>query len=104
MKSLRSAFATLSDHQIKVTGVSMDTIAAQKTFSDKFAIPFPLLCDTTGVVCDTFGVKHPENIPARETFLFRNGKLVHHDNAVNPANQANDALRKIEELSAQLPR
>ena len=79
----------------------MDTVAEQKAFSDQFSLPFPLLADTSGAVCDTFGVKHPENKPKRETFLFRNGRLVHHDNAVNPARQANDVLRKIEELAAQ---
>lgn len=79
----------------------MDTVAEQKAFSDKFALPFPLLADTSGAVCDAFGVKHPESKPARETFLFRNGRLVNHDRAVNPRSQANDVLRKIEELSAQ---
>lgn len=76
----------------------MDPIAEQRAFSDKFQLPFPLLCDTTGVVCDAYRVEHPDSKPRRETFLFRNGVLVHHDRAVNPRSQANDVLRKIEEL------
>lgn len=76
----------------------MDTIAEQRAFGDKFGIPFPLLCDTTGVICDAYRVEHPESKPRRETFLFRNGVLVNHDRAVNPKNQAKDVLRKIEEL------
>ncbi|MDB4265402.1 redoxin domain-containing protein, partial [bacterium] len=84
--------------QIQVIGVSMDTVAEQRAFSDKFALPFPLLADTTGAICDAFRVEHPDGLPRRETFLFRNGVLVDHDRAVTPRSQANDVLRKIEEL------
>lgn len=98
MTSLRSAFATLSEQEIRVIGVSMDTVAEQKAFSDKFDLPFPLLSDTSGEICEAFRVDHPEAKPRRETFLFRKGRLVHHDRAVNPKTQANDVLRKIEEL------
>lgn len=76
----------------------MDTIPEQRAFSDKFNLPFPLLCDTSGAICDAYRVEHPDRKPRRETFLFRNGVLVHHDRAVNPKSQANDVLRKIEEL------
>ena len=76
----------------------MDTIAEQRAFSDKFGLPFPLLCDTTGAICDAYRVSHPKGKPSRETFLFHNGVLVNHDRAVNPKSQAKDVLRKIEEL------
>ncbi|MFT6864971.1 MAG: peroxiredoxin [Akkermansiaceae bacterium] len=76
----------------------MDTIAEQRAFSDKFALPFPLLCDTTGAICNAYRVRHSKRRPSRETFLFRKGVLVNHDRAVNPKTQANEVLRKIEEL------
>jgi len=76
----------------------MDTIPEQRAFADKFELPFPLLCDTTGVICDAYRVEHPRDRPRRETFLFRNGVLVHHDRAVNPAYQANNVLLKMGEL------
>lgn len=98
MKSLRSAFATLKENKIEVVGVSMDTVAEQRAFADKFAIPFLLLCDTSGVICDAYRIEHPKSKPRRETFLFRNGILVHHDRAVNPATQARDVIIKINEL------
>lgn len=101
VKSLRSAFATLSEHKVQVIGISMDTVAGQRAFSDKFALPFPLLADTSGAICDAFRVVHPKNKPRRETFLFRKGRLVHHDRAVNPKEQANDVLRRIEELRSR---
>jgi peroxiredoxin Q/BCP len=76
----------------------MDTVAEQKAFSDKYILPFPLLADTSGQICDAFRVEHPKSLPRRETFLFRDGRLVFHDRAINPRSQANDVLRKIEEL------
>jgi|TARA_B110000003_G_scaffold245617_1_gene255536 peroxiredoxin Q/BCP len=98
VKSLRSAFAILTENKIQVVGVSMDTIAEQRAFSDKFEIPFPLLCDTTGTICEAYRIEHPKSKPRRETFLFRNGVLVHHDRAVNPISQARDVITSINEL------
>lgn len=103
MKSLRSAFAILTENKIKVIGVSMDAIAEQRSFSDKFDIPFPLLCDTTGVICDAYRIEHPKSKPRRETFLFRNGVLAHHDRAVNPISQARDVIININELVGGQP-
>ena len=77
----------------------MDTIADQKAFSDKFLLTFPLLADTDAKICDAFNVVHPENEPSREIFLFRDGKLVHHFKKVDAANQAEELLEKIAELS-----
>lgn len=79
----------------------MDTIAEQKAFAEKFSLPFPLLSDLTGQICDAYRVERPKDRPRRETFLFRRGRLAHHDRAVNPRTQANDVLRKIEELSGR---
>lgn len=76
----------------------MDTVADQRAFSDKFRLVFPLLADTSGAICDAFRVERPESKPRRETFLFRKGRLVHHDRAVNPKTQADDVLRRIEAL------
>jgi peroxiredoxin Q/BCP len=101
VKSLRSALTILNKNNIGVYGVSMDTIAEQRAFADKFDITFPLLCDTTGAICNAYRVEHPKSKPRRETFLFRNGVLVHHDRAVNPAYQANDVLLKITELTSK---
>jgi peroxiredoxin Q/BCP len=77
----------------------MDSVAEQRAFSDKFRLPFPLLSDPEGRICDAYRVVHPWSRPRRETFLFRHGVLVHHDRAVNPARQAEDLLLKMRELS-----
>ncbi|MEN8773876.1 MAG: redoxin domain-containing protein [Akkermansiaceae bacterium] len=103
VKSLRSAFATLIENNIQVIGVSMDSIAEQRDFSDKFDIPFSLLCDTNGAICDAYRIEHPNSKPRRETFLFRNGILVHHDRSVNPKTQARDVVIRINALIGGQP-
>lgn len=92
---------SLKEQNVEVIGVSMDTVPEQRAFSDKFSVPFPLLCDTSGDICDAFRVKHPGSKPRRETFIFRRGVLVHHDRSVDPANQAKDALSAISEISSR---
>ncbi len=77
----------------------MDTVADQKAFSDKLRLTFPLLADIDGKICDAFKVVHPDKKPNRETFLFRDGKLIHHFPKVDAANQAEELLEKIAELS-----
>ena len=79
----------------------MDSVAAQKAFSDKFGVTFPLLSDPTGVVCDRFKVAHQNNRAARETFLFRRGKLAVLDRNVQPKTMAQDLLRWMDELEAR---
>lgn len=81
-----------------VLGISMDSVAEQRAFSDKFQFPFLLLSDQSGALCDQFRVPHPRNKPKRETFLFRNGKLVAHDQAVNPKRQAEAVLLTMQAL------
>jgi peroxiredoxin Q/BCP len=38
-------------------GISMDSVAKQKEFSDKHGFDYPLLADTEGTVASAFGVK-----------------------------------------------
>ena len=38
-------------------GISMDSVAKQKEFSDKHGFDYPLLADTEGTVAASFGVK-----------------------------------------------
>ncbi len=77
----------------------MDTVPDQKVFSNKLRVTFPLLADIDGKICDAFKVVHPNDKANRETFLFRDGKLVHHFPKVDAANQAEELLEKIAELS-----
>lgn len=88
---------------MQVIGVSMDLVSAQRAFSDKFRLPFLLLSDESGEICEAFRVVHPGGKPRRESFLFREGRLVHHDRAVEPSRQAADVLRAVARLRGTGP-
>ena len=45
-----------------ILGVSPDTPAAQKSFRDKFKLPFTLLCDTEKNVAQAYGVWKEKNM------------------------------------------
>ena len=42
-------------------GISMDTVEAQKTFSDTNSFDYPLLADVDGSVAEAFGVRQAES-------------------------------------------
>ncbi|MGA0845058.1 MAG: peroxiredoxin, partial [Luteolibacter sp.] len=73
--SLRDAYAQLSDKGVKVLGVSMDSVKAQKAFRDKYKLPFDLLADEDGSVVSAFGVPRKLKFASRQAFLFKDGKL-----------------------------
>ena len=56
--SLRDSFATLTEKKVQVFGASLDDVAAQKAFHEKYKLPFTLLADKDGKVADAFGVPH----------------------------------------------
>jgi thioredoxin-dependent peroxiredoxin len=97
--SLRDADAELKAKGVKIYGVSRDTVAAQKAFRDKYTLPFALIADVDGKVCEAFGVG--QMIPGllvskRQAFLFRDGKLVWHAQKASTKEQAADVLAAIQ--------
>ena len=64
-------------------GISKDSVADQAKFKAKYELPFTLLADTDGKVCDAFGVMADKNMYgkifkaiARTTFLIdEKGKI-----------------------------
>lgn len=60
-------------------GISLDSVAKQKQFSDKHGFDYPLLADTEGTVAKIFGVKRPLGMlkVKRQTFVIgADGKLL----------------------------
>ena len=58
----------------------------------------PFIEDARFKICEAYRIEHPKSKPRRETFLFRNGVLVHHDRAVNPMSQARDVIISINDM------
>jgi len=93
--SLRDAYQDLAAKGVRVFGVSMDEVAGQKAFADKFKLPFTLLADPEGKVVDAFGVPHRLKFASRQAFLFKDGKLAWRDLTASTAEQAADVLAQI---------
>jgi peroxiredoxin Q/BCP len=45
-----------------VIGISKDSVAAQAKFKAKYTLPFTLLSDPDGKVCEAFGVSVPKTM------------------------------------------
>lgn len=99
--SLRDAYQEVQEKGIQVIGVSMDSVADQKKFAQKYDLPFTLLADEKGEVVDAFGVPKMKlgKFPARQAFLFQNGKLIWKDEKASTAQQAADVLAVVAERS-----
>lgn len=89
---LRDAFAELTEHGVKVFGVSLDSVKAQKNFQSKYSLPFDLLADEDAVVLKAFGVPSTLGFAKRQAFLFKDGKLVWRDLSASTDQQAADVL------------
>lgn len=98
--SLRDNYERFLALGYNVIGISKDSVKAQKNFSDKYALPFPLLADTDALIIKAFGAwgekklygKTYEGI-LRKTFIFNeNGILEEIIDKVNTKNLAEQIL------------
>lgn len=98
--SLRDNYERFLALGYNVIGISKDSVKAQKNFSDKYALPFPLLADTDAFIIKAFGAwgekklygKTYEGI-LRKTFIFNeNGILEEIIDKVNTKKHAEQIL------------
>lgn len=98
--SLRDNYERFLALGYNVIGISKDSVKAQKNFSDKYALPFPLLADTDALIIKAFGAwgekklygKTYEGI-LRKTFIFNeNGILEEIIDKVNTKNHVEQIL------------
>jgi peroxiredoxin Q/BCP len=89
-----------------VLGVSKDTCESHRAFIDKFGLEVDLLADTTGALCEAYGVwqekeKNGVKKPGivRSTFLInKDGKLVEAMYGVTAEGHAREMLEKVRAL------
>jgi peroxiredoxin Q/BCP len=77
--SLTKDYPELTKDGVAVVGVSVDPVAAQKSFKDKYKFPFPLIADTEKVVIKAFGQSGLNSRASREAYLIKDGKVLYHD-------------------------
>jgi peroxiredoxin Q/BCP len=91
--SLRDAYQDLQQKGVKIYGVSLDTVDAQKEFQTKESLPFELLSDTDHKVTAAFGVPLiKSSFATRQAYLFKDGRLVWMDTKASTDKQAADVL------------
>jgi thioredoxin-dependent peroxiredoxin len=94
--SLRDSYTQLQEKGVKIFGVSVDTVDAQKEFADKNHLPFELLSDPDKKVIGAFGVPLFKNAYAsRQAYLFKDGKLIWFDTKASTDAQAADVLKVL---------
>lgn len=101
--SIRDGFAELCEKGYTVIGISRDTPESHKKFADKHQLPFTLLTDVTGEVCEAFGVWQKKKMCGREymgivrtTFITDADHVITHIvNKVNTKDAANQLLELI---------
>jgi peroxiredoxin Q/BCP len=79
----RDNFSQFTQRGVLVFGISRDTAKAHSKFKEKHQLPFPLLVDTNGDVCEAYGVINKKSLFGntflgiqRSTFLIdENGKI-----------------------------
>ena len=82
----RDRMAGLKKDNVEVIGVSYDTAARQKEFTERYKLNFPLIGDPDGKIAGLYGVRmgllHMDH---RVSFLIgMDGKIVHVTDAGNP--------------------
>ena len=84
-------------------GVSKDSVAAQAKFKAKYELPFQLLSDADGKVCDAYGVISEKSMYGkifkgidRTTFLIdAEGRIAKTYRKVKPAGHAGEVLADL---------
>jgi peroxiredoxin Q/BCP len=107
VRGFRDTYKQIQKTGAVLLGISPDTSAAQKKFSDQFSLPFPLLADAEKKVAEAFGVMKEKNMygkkvwgVARTTFIIGpDGKIQRIFEKVNPDGHAEEVLEYLKEAS-----
>lgn len=62
----RDSFARIKKAKAVVLGISKDPLASHQKFKAKYALPFPLLSDPEGQVCEAYGVWQEKTLYGRK--------------------------------------
>jgi thioredoxin-dependent peroxiredoxin len=107
-RGFRDEYATFQKLGTIILGVSADTPKKQKSFKDKFELPFHLLADVDKKVCEAYGVIKEKNMYGkkvmgieRTTFLIGpDGKIKHIFPKVKADGHAEEVLAMLNTAGA----
>lgn len=84
---------TYDDAAVTVYGVSTDDVDAHAEFADEHDVPYDLLADPEGAICDAFGVPRDDQGRAvRTTFVLADGEVKAVYGDVSPDGHARGVL------------
>lgn len=91
-----------------ILGISVDPVAAQKKFADKYSLPFPLLVDIGGGAAAAYGVLTSLmglKIARRQSFIIApDGTVARHYRKVDPGTHTAEVLADLRQLQATTSR
>lgn len=93
--SLRDSYEALLEKGVAVIGVSIDSVADQKAFKEKYRLPFTLIADHDKEVVKAFGVPSMMGFAKRQAFLIKGGEIIWTDYSASTSQQAEDVLKVI---------
>lgn len=64
--SFRDAYNDLQNKNVMVFGISKDSVKSHDKFAKKYELPFPLLSDSDGSICEAYGVWRKKKFMGRE--------------------------------------
>ena len=104
--SLRDEFANLEKKNIKILGISIDSVKKQLNFATKQHFPYQLLADTEGQVVRAYGVWGPkkfmgkeyEGIHRKSFLLDETGSIIHVFDKVKTKTHGQDVLSVLNSL------
>lgn len=73
-----------------VCGVSKDSLTSHEKFTQKYDLSFPLLSDTTGELCEAFGVWVEKSMYGKKYFGIERSTFI-----INPAGEIVKEWRKV---------
>jgi len=92
--SLRDAYKELHKKGIQVLGVSSDSPKSQKSFKEKYSLPYTLISDKSGAVAKAFG----KGKWSRQAYIFSDNKLVWKDTKGSTSKQGEEAIEVLTSL------
>ena len=105
-QQFRDLYSDFQKAGCEVIGISRDSIKSHENFKAKFGLPFALLSDSEGTVCEQFGVIKLKNMYGkqvrgieRSTFVLdKNGVPRHEWRGVKADGHAQEVLQFVQTL------
>jgi peroxiredoxin Q/BCP len=110
-KDFRDALAEFQNAGAEILGVSKDSVKSHDAFKEKYCLPFPLLSDPEGTMCEAYGVWKEKSMYGkkymgieRSTFLIdEQGKIAKLWRKVSVPGHVEEVLKAVRGSAFTLP-